>query len=611
MVRPSSTAKPLGSRNTDHTDQAPPRPRPSRDSLLFAENQATPLNQDQTRLQETFAQNILQATASKPTRQEAINLLSSFLSDQEEENEDQSVIELRRIIKNLSELNATEAKETEESFLFSHFVHLARITDLMINERDTLFQANEINKAKVEQLWALNRSEPSLLHESIERNNELQAELKKAKGDQEKDKKRYEHMKEAAKDYRRERDEEKKRVAAADDALEALTHEKEELLAELEEGRRGRPRSKAAPLDRQSSFSRSASAKRYPEEQGRRRSNQEQRLRFEDSPIPSQEQRREGTHATQDTAKTSGTLNIDPRATKAFSTDKGIPNPSKFTGTEKHAFYPWLGSVELKLKNTTFREHTDALEYVLSFLSDQAWALCAPRVQSSFGRPCANPYRTVSELIKHLVDRYGDINTKSQARTTFQHLKQGTDESFEDFFTKFQGCTAFLTLDDDDEAFELRQKLNGRYGQKINDGSDYQTLAEVVKRARNLEDTFRANDARTKNDAPHRSKDKDKDKTNYGGSRTTTTTKSNPGDSKGDSFPAKYRNLKPLNDEEREQLRKEGKCLRCRETGHMQFEKDKCPLGRFSYRQVASNALTTTTDHSQTASEEGKARVTS
>ena len=281
MVRPSSTAKPLGSRNTDpDTDQAPPRPRPSRDSLLFAENQATPLNQDQTRLQETFAQNILQATASKPTCQEAINLLSSFLSDQEEENEDQSVIELRRIIKNLSELNATEAKETEESFLFSHFVHLARITDLMINERDTLFQANEINKAKVEQLWALNRSEPSLLNDSIERNSELQAELKK-------DKKRYEHMKEAAKEYRRERDEEKKRVAAADDALEALTHEKEELLAELEEGRRSRPRSKAAPLDRQSSFSRSASAKRYPEEQGRRRSNLEQRLRFEGSPIPS------------------------------------------------------------------------------------------------------------------------------------------------------------------------------------------------------------------------------------------------------------------------------------------------------------------------------------
>ena len=43
----------------------------------------------------------------------------------------------------------------------------------------------------------------------------------------------------------------------------------------------------------------------------------------------------------------------------------------------------------------------------------------------------------------------------------------------------------------------------------------------------------------------------------------------------------------------------------------MQFEKDKCPLGRFSYRQVASNAITTTTDQSQTPSEEGKARVTS
>ncbi|KAK5110478.1 hypothetical protein LTR62_005829 [Meristemomyces frigidus] len=41
----------------------------------------------------------------------------------------------------------------------------------------------------------------------------------------------------------------------------------------------------------------------------------------------------------------------------------------------------------------------------------------------------------------------------------------------------------------------------------------------------------------------------------------------------------KYRNLPPLTDAERQQYLREGRCLRCRELGHMAMQKDLCPLG--------------------------------
>ena len=570
---------------------------------------------EQEQRQDEIQNEYTQAAASLEPKgngnsEDVIFLLQDLLRHAEEEGcESQGL--LRAAIDALRNLNGADLATVETSPVFEHFTNVVEFTRQMRTQRNALFEANEINKTKNEAVWAMLSSNPTDLSEEIKRHGET--------------KDKYHEMKSTAKAYRTERDEERQRVEQVNLALEESNEEKDQLLAELDDLKRGRKDTREQPArSHRSSFSRSASAKRGTTmHQGNA---QTQRLRFEDNQgrrrstrEPTSETtgpigRRSSRERTQDTTKTVDSINVDQFAMKSFTTDHGIPNPSKFNG-DKLAFYPWLSTLELKLKTSVFRSHQDSLDYVLSFLEGQAWALCSPKVQSTFGRPCANPYQTVHELIKHLVSRYGDINTKNKARSTFQQLKQDPSESFSDFHARFQACTAYLSLEEDDEMFELKDKLNGRYGQKVNDGTDYTSLSDLVRRARNLEDTFRSNDQRTNQDRngarkptyAHAANGQSNSSTNNRRSSTSSapTAKQEGGSSQ---FPTKYRNLKPLNDAERDQLRKEGKCLRCRDHGHMQFEKDKCLLGKFSYRQLNSNSLTASTPDN--LEDSGKVRVT-
>ncbi len=210
-------------------------------------------------------------------------------------------------------------------------------------------------------------------------------------------------------------------------------------------------------------------------------------------------------------------------------------------------------------------------------------------------------------MVNHLKDRYGDLNTRSKARAALHNLEQGGD-SFSDFHIKFQEAAALLNLDKDDEMYELKQKLNGRYGSKVNDGIEYPSMAELVRRCRNLEDNFKTLDMKKpKADTARTDRARDGPSTRAAHNKRDT----NRPPLATAEIPAKYKNLKPLTIEDRERFKKEGRCDRCREVGHAQFEKDRCPLGKFSYAQLNASATAFTPAPSATTTEEtGKAKAT-
>ena len=280
---------------------------------------------------------------------------------------------------------------------------------------------------------------------------------------------------------------------------------------------------------------------------------------------------RAGTAATDMTSRS--TVSINPAAQKPVTSDKDVPIPHKFKGTE---FYPWQGAMAMKLDSTEFQTVEAGLRYVLCLLEGPPWQMVNPRVPSAFGgRPCSNPYESVEDLMAHLEQQYGDLNTKSKARTQMATLTQSDDECFADFYAKFQQYSAYLNLEDDDLIYELTSKLNSKYGGKVNDGMVYEAPRQVVDRCRKLEDTFAINADRAKKNAKPRA------------AKVPPTTKETSED-KTASWPAKYKNLPKLTPADREKLRTKGACFRCREPGHIGSEFDKCPLSR---QNLATSAM--------------------
>jgi hypothetical protein len=202
-------------------------------------------------------------------------------------------------------------------------------------------------------------------------------------------------------------------------------------------------------------------------------------------------------------------------------------------------------------------------------------------------------------MLKHLASRYGTYDHQGKAFGKFATLNQGKNESFSDFYVKYSEVAPYLHMTAENEILQFKSKLNARYRGKIV-GEKFLTVEELVARCENLESDFEYNDALNK---AAETEKKDNPRTTRSGrsynSNTTTTGTGGEGRLRREDLPEEFRNLPPLTTEEHRRCEKEGLCKRCRRKGHMQMEKDKCPL--FQWEMAAkerrlNNSNTTVTD---------------
>lgn len=140
---------------------------------------------------------------------------------------------------------------------------------------------------------------------------------------------------------------------------------------------------------------------------------------------------------------------VDPTQKEAVKTDRAIPNPDKFTGYDKSLYYPWMQQMEMKLRSTSFNSVTSGLIYIQGFLTGKAWILVAARVPSAFGKPVSKPYVMIEEMLKHLQRQYADANAVNKALNALAVLMQQPNQSFNEFYTEYQGHVAYCNLGED------------------------------------------------------------------------------------------------------------------------------------------------------------------
>jgi hypothetical protein len=288
-----------------------------------------------------------------------------------------------------------------------------------------------------------------------------------------------------------------------------------------------------------------------------------------------------GRAATHETTSSRVSACVDSSAEKAITTDKGIKDPKSFDGKEG-TFQPWLDQMGMKLVTSKFKTEADGMRYVHDFTEGSVWAALRPRIPPLFGPMCPDPYSTIEEMMTHLSERYGEDNTADKAMTAMGKLTQGTKEDFNAFYAKYQGYQAYCPLLPVQERHRLQGKLNKTFTDKVEDGTEYASERELATRCSRLQAQIGTSSSTTTSDTNNggrRGRNRGgRDGTGNGGSGGGGGSGSRSGNIPNSELPTKYRNLPALTQEMRDTLMKANKCFKCRELGHGQRDRAKCPV---------------------------------
>ncbi|THV67503.1 hypothetical protein D6D29_10319 [Aureobasidium pullulans] len=112
---------------------------------------------------------------------------------------------------------------------------------------------------------------------------------------------------------------------------------------------------------------------------------------------------------------------------------------------------------------------------------------------------------SAEDCLSQLNDCYGERHRESRAWNELSNLHQtGT---FADFFAHFQELLAYVTLPESVQIDLVLEKLSFRYADKVEDGTSYDSLRQLIHRCYTLDAGFAREDAR--NNAFHDDYDTD------------------------------------------------------------------------------------------------------
>lgn len=292
-------------------------------------------------------------------------------------------------------------------------------------------------------------------------------------------------------------------------------------------------------------------------------------------PLSTRRGEREGT---EDTSASSSSVRINNKLDGASYTDKHAQKPKTFDN-DKIDFHEWIQTLELNLNSSSFRTEEDGMRHILGFTTGIPNSVLRSRVPTRFGQQCPNPFKSTDDMIKFMFDMYGKVNNHAKAFNGMSKLRMKNDETFSEFFVRYQEFSSWLGFDDANQVYTLRSKLSSRYSSRLADGVAISSFALLVERLYNMEEQF------AEHDCNHRPSTDSK----AGTGKASATTKKTPAAPKSSgpdylktnpNIPEKYKNLPALTDAEREKCRVERRCMRCREQGHVQSDYDKCPLSK-------------------------------
>jgi len=295
-------------------------------------------------------------------------------------------------------------------------------------------------------------------------------------------------------------------------------------------------------------------------------------------PLPSQERgrtssrtRRTGRHPSPSNSSSgslfksrrNGVPQLQPQRERSYQTPgttstadarrrAKVPDPPVFNG-DRTKLDEFVSKAMFKLQaeeDYYLAEPKMAVRYLISRTTETAFE-CLRARHPDFNQ--TNPFRDPEEVIASLNRQFGEHDRLLKARNEYETIKMKDNESFDEFYTRWEKCVVYLNKTEADQIYELKSRLNKRFYFKVNDGTQYTSLDQVVTRCHNLAYTFTESDLRF----PRENRDEN--------AAARTNSDDIP-------FPEKYKGLPKLTDTLKAQLDKEDRCYGCREVGHRSFD---------------------------------------
>ena len=469
------------------------------------------------------------------------------------------------------------AVQTNPEYVYNLVGQMMEHSRVIAAKKDALEKANNINLTELQETWdKLNDALSSKVHPGkiAQLTRELQQKtesINKAKEERDSYRKGYREAMENTRSLKSKLEDVTAQQGNLNNELADLAEKEEEIKAlkekvtQLEQQTRGRSRErKDTNNTTRSSILRKLLAMRKGEKgsRGASRSRTPPRSRTPHS------RRRQPSKDNTPLTPMSSTATVNLTLSTAIKSDRGVHGPREpFDGTDRTKFFPWYQTIMTKLSVTEFRTINDALSFVHSFTSGQAWNLLNGRVPKAgpLGRSVSNPFTDVDEMLTYLAERYTDRDMETKAFKQSVSMKQEANESFTTYYARYSIPASFIKWGSEAQEVEtLHGGLNARFKKAIL-GRKRATLSELVNALHDVEDDMHDLDV------SHPQQRAQTGKKGNGGFNNKGTP-GNSGNIDKSTYPPSHRNLAPLNSDERQRCMREGRCLTCREKGHRRHE---------------------------------------
>lgn len=233
-----------------------------------------------------------------------------------------------------------------------------------------------------------------------------------------------------------------------------------------------------------------------------------------------------------------------------------LPDPPILTDGKEPKFDDWMAQMKTKLKANADHYSSNLLQvaYVQSRLGGRAAEHAAPR----FHEDSVNQYQTADEVFEHLKSIFFDPNRRMTARRQLRHLQMKSYQKYHDFLAEFMHLAGESQLHLEDYKEELFDKLTDELRNLTT--RDYHapgTFDEFSTACSQAAYTLQINAEKSK----ARSK-------SYKPAGTALAAESRDKPTTRTAAPAAYK-ASGLDDKQRVELMREGKCFYCKETGHI------------------------------------------
>jgi hypothetical protein len=162
-----------------------------------------------------------------------------------------------------------------------------------------------------------------------------------------------------------------------------------------------------------------------------------------------------------------------------------ISMPPKFTGNKDEvSIEEWSSKVRRMLK--THKDQYPDEESRITFIYNLVTGAALPHLEPRMADDSPNPYTKAEELLDTLFRAFGDHHKKATAREEFRKLYQN-DKPFTEFWAQFLRLATILKLDDEQQEFDLRQKLNDKLKDQAASVYGHKDVFELAERCRLIE----------------------------------------------------------------------------------------------------------------------------